>query len=84
MAPGMRNTTTTPDVGGSMTGTQETFSDARSSRAGNRPTVEGIDVHDTAGDSSFYYDFGAFDEVQVKAMGNDAEIPLPLAPNSSP
>ena len=75
MAPGMRNTTTTPDVGGSMTGTQETFSNYGFSRAGNRPTVEGIDVHDTAGDSSFYYDFGAFDEVQVKAMGNDAEMP---------
>ena len=52
MSPGMRNTATTPDVGGSMMGTQESYNNYGSGRGGNVPTIEGINVRDAGQDAS--------------------------------
>ena len=36
-----------------------------------------MDTREDAGGAGFYYDYGAFQEVQIKAMGNDAEMSMP-------
>ncbi len=76
LSPGIRMTSATPDVGGSQTGTQAGYSNYGSGRGGNRPTLDGVETREVSESAGFYYDFGAFEEVQVKAMSNDAEMPL--------
>lgn len=75
MSPGMRITSASPDVGGNTVGTQQNFANYGSrGTGGTRPTLDGVDTRETENSSGFYYDYGAFEEVQVKAMGNDAEV----------
>lgn len=75
MTPGVR-VTSTPDVGGSTVGTQQSYSNYGT--AGQvTPQLEGIDTREGVSGAGFYYDYTAFEEVQVKAVGNDAETALP-------
>ena len=76
MVPGLR-VIRTPDIGGSAVGTQQGYQTYGTSNGGNRPTIDGVDTREVTGGAGFYYDYGAFQEVQVKAMGNDAEVPVP-------
>lgn len=80
LAPGLRVTGgftgNTPDVGGNTAGLQQLYVSYGSSKGGNRPTLEGVDTHEQTERSPFYFDFGAFEELQVKAMANDAEVPV--------
>lgn len=75
MAPGLR--VTGADVGGSAAGTQQSYSNYGTSSGGNRPTIDGVDTREDLSAAGFYYDYGAFQEVQIKAMGNDAETAVP-------
>jgi len=76
IAPGVR-VTGTPDVGGSAVGTQQGYQNYGTSNGGNAPTIDGVNTREVTGGAGFYYDYGAFEEVQVKAMGNDAEVSSP-------
>lgn len=75
LAPGIR--VAGVDVGGTAVGTQQNYSNYGTSTGGNKPSLDGVDTREDAGGSGFYYDYGAFQEVQVKAMGNDAEMATP-------
>ncbi len=75
LAPGIR--VAGVDVGGTAVGTQQSYSNYGSSSGGNKPSLDGVDTREDAGGAGFYYDYGAFQEVQVKAMGNDAEMSTP-------
>lgn len=75
MSPGLRITSASPDVGGNTVGSQQGYANYGSRGAGgNRPTIDGVDTRETESSAGFYYDYGAFEEVQIKAMGNDAEV----------
>jgi hypothetical protein len=76
LAPGLR-VSGTPDIGGSAVGTQQNYSNYGTSTGGNKPSIDGVDTREDAGGAGFYYDYGAFQEVQIKAMGNDAEMSVP-------
>ena len=78
LAPGLR--VTGADVGGTAAGTQQNYSNYGTSTGGNKPSIDGVDTREDAGGAGFYYDYGAFQEVQIKAMGNDAEMPVPGHP----
>ena len=75
LAPGIR--VTGADVGGTAVGTQQNYSNYGTSAGGNKPSIDGVDTREDAGGAGFYYDYGAFQEVQIKAMGNDAEMATP-------
>jgi hypothetical protein len=75
LAPGIR--VGGVDVGGSAVGTQQNYSNYGTSAGGNKPSLDGVDTREDAGGAGFYYDYGAFQGVQVKAMGNDAEMATP-------
>jgi hypothetical protein len=75
LAPGLR--VSGSDVGGSGVGTQQSYSNYGTSTGGNKPTIDGVDTREDASGAGFYYDYGAFQEVQIKAMGNDAEMSVP-------
>ena len=75
LAPGLR--VTGADVGGTAAGTQQNYSNYGTSTGGNKPLLDGVDTREDAGGAGFYYDYGAFQEVQIKAMGNDAEMSVP-------
>lgn len=75
LAPGIR--VSGVDVGGTAVGTQQGYANYGTSSGGNRPTLDGVDTREDAGGAGFYYDYGAFQEVQIKAMGNDAEMATP-------
>lgn len=75
LAPGLR--VTGADVGGTAAGTQQNYSNYGTSTGGNKPSLDGVDTREDAGGAGFYYDYGAFQEVQIKAMGNDAEMAVP-------
>jgi len=75
LSPGLR--VTGADVGGTAAGTQQNYSNYGTSTGGNKPTIDGVDTREDAGGAGFYYDYGAFQEVQIKAMGNDAEMSVP-------
>ncbi|MBI4475487.1 MAG: TonB-dependent receptor [Acidobacteria bacterium] len=68
--PGIK--TTTPDVGGSTMGTQVGY---RSYGLSGQQKVflEGVDLTEGNSGSSFYGDYGSWEEVQVTAAGNSAE-----------
>jgi hypothetical protein len=75
LAPGLR--VSGADVGGTAVGTQQNYSNYGTSTGGNKPMIDGVDTREDAGGAGFYYDYGAFQEVQIKAMGNDAEMANP-------
>jgi hypothetical protein len=75
LAPGLRVAGT--DVGGSAVGTQQNYANYGTSVGGNKPSIDGVDTREDATGAGFYYDYGAFQEVQVKAMGSDAEMATP-------
>jgi hypothetical protein len=75
LAPGLR--VSGVDVGGTAVGTQQGYSNYGTSTGGNKPLLDGVDTREDAGGAGFYYDYGAFEEVQIKAMGNDAEMSTP-------
>ncbi|MBL8139532.1 MAG: TonB-dependent receptor [Acidobacteria bacterium] len=75
LAPGLR--VSGADVGGTAVGTQQAYSNYGTSTGGNKPSIDGVDTREDAGGAGFYYDYGAFQEVQIKAMGADAEMPTP-------
>jgi len=75
LAPGLR--VTGADVGGTAAGTQQNYSNYGTSTGGNKPSIDGVDTREDASGAGFYYDYGAFQEVQIKAMGNDAEMAVP-------
>jgi hypothetical protein len=76
IAPGLR-VTGSPDVGGSAVGSQQSYQNYGTSNGGNAPTIDGVNTREVTGGAGFYYDYGAFQEVQIKAMGNDAEVSTP-------
>lgn len=65
------------DIGGSAVGTQQSYSNYGTSAGGNKPSLDGVDTREDAGGAGFYFDYGAFEEVQVKAMGSDPEMATP-------
>ncbi len=75
LAPGLR--VSGADVGGTAAGTQQNYSNYGTSTGGNKPTIDGVDTREDAGGAGFYYDYGAFQEVQIRAMGADAEMAVP-------
>ncbi|MBI2834401.1 MAG: carboxypeptidase regulatory-like domain-containing protein, partial [Acidobacteria bacterium] len=75
MTPGIRMTGT-PDVGGSTVGTQQGYKNYGTSEQ-VKPELDGIDTREQLGAAGSYYDERSFEEVQVKAVGNDVEMALP-------
>ncbi len=75
LAPGLR--VSGADVGGTAVGTQQNYANYGTSVGGNKPSIDGVDTREDATGAGFYYDYGAFQEVQIKAMGADAEMPTP-------
>jgi len=74
MAAGVR--VNSPDVGGSSTGDAPNYS-AYGVGGQNTPTIEGLNTRENNSAAGFYYDFNAFEEVQVKALGNGADVGTP-------
>jgi hypothetical protein len=74
MAAGVR--VNAPDVGGSSTGDSPSYS-AYGVGGQNTPTIEGLNTREGNSAAGFYYDYAAFEEVQVKALGNGAEVGTP-------
>ena len=74
MAAGVR--VNAPDVGGSSTGDAPNYS-AYGVGGQNTPMIEGLNTRENNSAAGFYYDFAAFEEVQVKALGNGADVGTP-------
>jgi hypothetical protein len=72
MAPGIR-VSSAPDVGGNTTGFQQGYSNYGVSGQ-NTPMLEGINTREGTSAAGFFYDFGSFEEVQVKALGSGADV----------
>jgi hypothetical protein len=68
---------TRPDVGGTSGGLQGTFNARGTSSAQNTSYLNGINVGDPAaiGAAGFYYDFDAFDDIQVSTGAHDITVP---------
>src|SRR5204863_3352012 len=66
-----------PDVGGTSGGLQGTFSARGTASAQNASFLNGINVGDPAaiGAAGFYYDFDAFDDIQVSTGAHDITVP---------
>src|SRR3954447_10973232 len=66
-----------PDVGGTSGGLQGTFSARGTASAQNTSFLNGINVGDPAaiGAAGFYYDFDAFDDIQVSTGSHDITVP---------
>ncbi len=66
-----------PDVGGTSGGLQGTFSARGTSSAQNTSFLNGVNVGDPAaiGAAGFYYDFDAFDDIQVSTGAHDITVP---------
>jgi hypothetical protein len=64
------------DVGGSTIGSQAGYS-AYGMSGQNWVTLDGIVTTEATGAAGFYYDYGAFSEIQVSAVANSAEVPVP-------
>src|SRR5438105_6746918 len=66
-----------PDVGGTPGGLQGTFSARGTASAQNTSFLNGINVGDPAaiGAAGFYYDFDAFDDIQVSTGAHDITVP---------
>ena len=39
--------------------------------------IEGLNTREGADATGFFYDYGAFDEVQIESLGNGAEVATP-------
>jgi hypothetical protein len=66
-----------PDVGGTSGGLQGGFSARGTTSAQNTSFLNGINVGDPAaiGAAGFYYDFDAFDDIQVSTGAHDITVP---------
>ncbi len=64
------------DVGGSSAGTQTGYT-AYGTSGQVRIQIDGVNTTEGTGGSAFYYDYGAFDEVQLGTDSNDASMPTP-------
>lgn len=64
------------DVGGSTSGTQTGYS-AYGISGQTKPIVEGVIGLESSGAVGFYYDYGSFDEVNIGATGQGAEMATP-------
>src|SRR3989441_2675569 len=66
-----------PDVGGTSAGLQGTFSAPGTNSAQNTSFLNGVNVGDPAaiGAAGFYYDFDAFDDIQVSTGAHDITVP---------
>jgi len=66
-----------PDVGGTSGGLQGTFSARGTNSSQNTSFLNGINVGDPAaiGAAGFYYDFDAFDDIQVSTGAHDITVP---------
>ena len=66
-----------PDVGGTSGGLQGTYTARGTTSAQNSQYLNGVNVGDPAaiGAAGFYYDFDAFDEVQVSVGAHDITVP---------
>ena len=66
-----------PDVGGTSGGLQGTFSARGTASAQNTSFLNGVNVGDPAaiGAAGFYYDFDAFDDIQVSTGAHDITVP---------
>jgi hypothetical protein len=70
---------TVHDVGGSTVGTQPlylTYGQINFQQFQSRVQVDGVNTTD-GGTAGFYFDYGAFDEVQLGSSSNDASMPNP-------
>ncbi|MGH9346702.1 MAG: carboxypeptidase regulatory-like domain-containing protein [Vicinamibacterales bacterium] len=72
-------TTSRPDVGGSSGGSQATFSARGTSPQQNAYFVNGISVGSPTaiGNTSFYFDYDAFEEIQVSTGAHDLSVSTP-------
>ena len=68
---------TRPDVGGTSGGLQGTFSARGTTSQQNTSYLNGINVGDPAaiGAAGFYYDFDAFEDIQVSTGAHDITVP---------
>ncbi len=66
-----------PDVGGTSGGLQGTFSARGTNSTQNTSFLNGVNVGDPAaiGAAGFYYDFDAFDDIQVSTGAHDITVP---------
>lgn len=66
-----------PDVGGTSGGLQGTFSARGTASAQNTSFLNGVNVGDPAaiGAAGFYYDFDAFEDIQVSTGAHDITVP---------
>ena len=66
-----------PDVGGTSGGLQGTFSARGTTSGQNTSFLNGVNVGDPAaiGAAGFYYDFDAFDDIQVSTGAHDITVP---------
>lgn len=71
-------TTTRYDVGGSTMGTQTAFR-AYGTSGQNWYTLDGVVTTNGPNSAGWYFDYGAFQEMQVSAAANAAEVPVPGA-----
>lgn len=69
--PGIK--TTTPDVGGSTMGTQVGYR-AYGMSGQVQVVLDGVNLTEGSGSGSMYGDYGSWEEVQVSAAGNSAEM----------
>lgn len=75
MTPGVR-VTSSPDVGGNTVGNQQSYG-AYGVGGQNTPMVEGMNTREGTDSAGFFYDYSSFEEVQIKALGNGAEVATP-------
>src|SRR5436309_6074049 len=70
-------TITRPDVGGTSGGLQGTYSARGTTSAQNSQYLNGITVGDPSaiGAAGYYYDFDAFDDIQVSTGAHDITVP---------
>ena len=70
-------TITRPDVGGTSGGLQGTYSARGTTSAQNSQYLNGINVGDPSaiGAAGYYYDFDAFDDIQVSTGAHDITVP---------
>src|SRR4029077_14320164 len=66
-----------PDVGGTSGGLQGTFRARGTNSSQNTSLLKGVNVGDPAaiGAAGFYYDFDAFDDIQVSTGAHDITVP---------
>src|SRR5581483_5876785 len=66
-----------PDVGGTQGGLQGTYSARGTPSSQNSQFLNGVNVGDPAaiGAAGFYYDYDAFDEIQVSTGAHDITVP---------